>query len=123
MIIIGTFFRGPGWNLFWPWQFWDPHKVVALTNVDLPYLVGFRDYVWSAVFGLFCVVAYFVAGIGLFYLWVLRVKGKEFMQRWGPVRFAITAFLFVTMLSLPVKMFLRLAFNVKYILVTPWINI
>ena len=42
MIIIGTFFRGPGWNLFWPWQQWDPHKVVALTNVDLPYLFGFQ---------------------------------------------------------------------------------
>jgi len=50
MIMIGTFFRGPGWNLFWPWQRWDPHKVVALTNIDLPYLLGFRDYKWSAVF-------------------------------------------------------------------------
>jgi Cytochrome b(C-terminal)/b6/petD len=123
MIIIGTFFRGPGWNLFWPWQHWDPHKVVALTNVDLPYLVGFRNYVWSAVFGLVCIAAYFVLAIGLFHAWVLRVKGREFMQRWGPVRFAITAFLFVTMVALPVKMFLRLAFNVKYILVTPWLNI
>jgi hypothetical protein len=27
------------------------------------------------------------------------------------------------MMSLPVKMFLRLVFNVKYVLVTPWINI
>ena len=123
MIIIGTFFRGPGWNLFWPWQHWDPHKIVALTNVDLPYLLGFRDYWLSAAFGLFCVVAYFVVGIGLFYVWVLRVKGKEFMDRWGPARFALTAFLFITMLALPVKMVLRLAFNVKYILVTPWINI
>ncbi len=123
MIIIGTFFRGPGWNLFWPWQHWDAHKVVALTNVDLPYLVGFRDYWWSAAFGLICIVAYFVVGVGLFRAWLLRVKGKEFMERWGPVRFAITAVLFLTMLSLPMKMFLRLAFNVKYILVTPWINI
>jgi hypothetical protein len=123
MIIIGTFFRGPGWNLFWPWQHWDPHKVVALTNVDLPYLVGFRNYVWSAVFGLVCIATYFVLAIGLFHAWVIRVKGREFMQRWGPVRFAITAFLFVTMVALPVKMFLRLAFNVKYILVTPWLNI
>jgi hypothetical protein len=123
MIIIGTFFRGPGWNLFWPWQHWDPHKVVALTNVDLPYLVGFRNYVWSAVFGLICIGAYFVVAIWLFYAWVIRVKGREFMQRWGPVRFAITAFLFVTMASLPVKIFLRLAFNVKYIMVTPWLNI
>jgi hypothetical protein len=123
MIIIGTFFRGPGWNLFWPWDRWDPHKVVALTNVDLPYLLGFRNYWFSAAFGLFCIVLYFIVAISLFYLWVMRVKGREFMQRWGPVRFAITAFLFVTMLSLPVKMFLRLVFNVKYILVTPWINI
>jgi hypothetical protein len=78
---------------------------------------------WSAAFGLFCVVAYFVVGIGLFYYWIIRVKGREFMNRWGPVRFSITAFLFVTMLSLPVKMFLRLVFNVKYILVTKWLNI
>jgi hypothetical protein len=123
MIIIGTFFRGPGWNLFWPWQRWDPHKVVALTNVDLPYLLGFRDYFWSAIFGLACILAYFVVGVAVFYFWVVRVKGKEFMERWGPVRFAITAFLVVTMLSLPAKMFLRLVFNVKYILVTPWINV
>jgi len=123
MIIIGTFFRGPGWNLFWPWQHWDPHKVVALTNVDLPYLLGFRDYWWSAGFGLFVVVGYFVVSTLAFYLWVRYVKGKEFLERWGMVRFLITAMLFVTMLSLPAKMFLRLAFNVKYILVTPWINV
>ena len=123
MIIIGTFFRGPGWNLFWPWQRWDPHKVVALTNVDLPYLLGFRDYIWSAVCGAVVVLGYFVVGLVGFYIWVLRVKGKDFLERWGMVRFLIVALLFVTMLSLPAKMLLRLAFNVKYILVTPWFNI
>ena len=115
MIMIGTFFRGPGWNLFWPWQKWDLHKVVALTNVDLPYLVGFRDYWWSAVFSL--------VTIALFYLFVLKVKGKDFIERWGMVRFSITAALIAIMLSLPAKMALRLLFNVKYVLVTPWINI
>ncbi len=25
-IIIGTFFRGPGWNWFWPGQVWDPQS-------------------------------------------------------------------------------------------------
>lgn len=123
MIIIGTIFRGPGWNLFWPWQRWDPHKVVALTNVDLPYLFGFRDYFWSSVFGGLVVGAYFVFGVIAFYLWVLRVKGREFLDRWGMVRFAITALLVVLMLSLPAKMFLRLAFNIKYVWVTPWFNI
>jgi hypothetical protein len=123
MIIIGTFFRGPGWNLFWPWQRWDPHKVVALTNVDLPYLVGFRDYIWSAVFGAVVIGVYFVVFIAAFHRWVLYVKGREFMERWGMARFMITAVLAALMIALPAKMFLRLVFNVKYILVTPWLNI
>src|SRR5918999_1836457 len=101
LIIVGTFFRGPGWNLFWPWQPWDPHKVVALTNVDLPYLFGFRDYTWSAVFGGFVIGAYFVVMMGLFYWFVLRVKGKGFLERWGMVRFTITGLLTVLMPSLP----------------------
>ena len=42
LIIMGVFLRGPGWNLFMPWQYWDPHKVVALVNVDLPYAFGFK---------------------------------------------------------------------------------
>ena len=44
MIITGTFLRGPGWNFFGPFQFWDPHKVVALNNVNL------SDYVWVVLF-------------------------------------------------------------------------
>jgi hypothetical protein len=39
------------------------------------------------------------------------------------VRFSITAVLISLMLALPAKMALRLLFNVKYILVTPWINV
>ncbi len=133
-IIIGTFFRGPGWNWFWPGQIWDPHLVEALTNVDLPYLFGFRDYVWSAGFGLAVIGAYFVVGYAVFYAWV-RARpandpwsafpggGKQLLEEWGPVRFGMTAFLFLAMLGVFVKMALRHAFNIKYILVTPWINI
>ena len=58
-----------------------------------------------------------------FYLLRLKVKGKDFLERWGMVRFTIVGLLIVLMMSLPVKMFLRLVFNVKYVLVTPWINI
>ncbi|MEE8074478.1 MAG: cytochrome C, partial [Candidatus Binatia bacterium] len=66
---------------------------------------------------------YFIVATWAFYRWVIWVKGKEFMVRWGPVRFFIIAMLLIIMLGLPVKMFLRLAFNVKYIWVTPWFNI
>ena len=39
------------------------------------------------------------------------------------VRFLVTASLFATMMSLPIKMILRWTLNVKYLWVTPWFNI
>jgi Cytochrome b(C-terminal)/b6/petD len=133
-IIIGTFFRGPGWNWFWPGQVWDPHMVEALTNVDLPYMFGFRDYTASAIFGLALIVGYFVVGYIGFYLWIRSRKandpwsafpggGPEILEKWGPVRFGITGFLLIAMAGVFIKMALRHALNIKYILVTPWINI
>ena len=41
LIILGTFFRGPNWNIFGPFEYWDPHKVLALNNVDL------SQYFWT----------------------------------------------------------------------------
>jgi hypothetical protein len=123
LIVIGTFLRGPGWNWFWPWEIWDVHKVEAMTNVDLPYLVGIRDPVWSSIFGLVMVIGYFVVGTAAMYLWVVWLKGRGFMQRWGFPRFFTTSFLFLNMLGIFIKMVLRLMFNVKYVLVTPWINV
>lgn len=123
LIVIGTFIRGPGWNWFWPWEPWDAHKVVALTNVDLPYLVGFRGYWASAAFGLAVIVAYFAGGSAALYAWVVKLKGKDFMARWGMLRFGLVSFLFLNMIAVVLKMVLRIGFNVKYILVTPWINI
>jgi hypothetical protein len=123
LIVVGTFLRGPGWNWFWPWQPWDTHKVVAMSNVDLPFILGLREYWAQAVFGLSLIIAYFVAGFIAMYAWILRKKGRAFMEQWGGVRFGITAFLFLNMVAVVVKMVLRLGLNVKYIMVTPWINI
>ncbi len=123
LIVIGTFLRGPGWNWFWPWQKWDLHKVEAMTNVDLPYLVGIRDPFWSSMFGLAVVGGYFVVGTLAMYGWIRRLKGQLFMQQWGFPRFMTTSFLFLNMLAVLLKMIMRHALNIKYILVTPWINI
>jgi Cytochrome b(C-terminal)/b6/petD len=123
LIIIGTFLRGPGWNWFWPWQVWDSHKVEAMTNIDLPYLFGFRDYLWSSLFGGFLVVSYFVVGTVGMYYGIVRLKGQAFMARWGMPRFFTTAFLFLNMLAVVIKMFMRHALNIKYVWVTPWLNI
>ncbi len=123
LIVVGTFLRGPGWNWFWPWEVWDSHKVVAMSNVDLPYLFGLRDYTLSALFGLAVVGGYFVLGTALMYWLIVRARGREFMERWGAARFGLTSFLFLNMIAVVIKLIMRMGFNIKYIMVTPWINI
>lgn len=120
LIILGTFFRGPGWNLFWPWQYWDPHKTVALTNVDLPYQLGFRTETSMFIVGMVATLGFYpgLAVIGQFAL-----RKKRVFKELGVVRYHIVAFLFLMMMSLPIKMVLRLVFNTKYVWVTPWFNI
>jgi hypothetical protein len=122
LIIIGTFLRGPGWNWFWPWQVWDSHKVEALTNVDLHYLFGIRSVWGAAIFGGVLVGTYFVLGTIAMYAAIVRFKGREFMMRWGMPRFGLTAFLFLNMLAVLIKMLLRHAGNIKNVWVTPWIS-
>jgi cytochrome b/b6/petD-like protein len=127
LIIIGVFFRGPGWNFFMPWQEWDPHKVVALTNVNLNLFLAqrlgidaLRDTVVAAIFGLGLIGAYYSIGVAF---WFWKSKKSPVLQELGPIRYGLTAFLFLTMMALPVKMILRWTFNIKYILVLPWIGL
>ncbi len=121
LIIFGTFMRGPGWNFFWPWEKWDPHKVAAITNVNLSYKFGIRTETTAAIFGALVIGAYYLLGI-IHYLY-LRWKGSEFLKQLGLIRYSVVTFLFLTMMSLPIKIFLRFAFNIKYVWVTPWFNI
>ena len=134
LIFLGTFMRGPGWYFFWPGQYWDPHKTVALTNVDLPYLLGFRTSAAQFFVGMIATGALFTWWLPLVPL--LRRKEQpraltnigfyrtllNFYNQLGAVRFSITMGLFALMMSLPIKMLLRWTFNVKYIWVArpPW---
>ncbi len=126
LIVLGTFWRGPGWYFFFPWQTWDTHRVVALTNVDLSEFFGIHtrraDYSINPaafIFGAVVVLGYYSLGV----IYWLKKKNSEFVKKLGPLRYTITAFLFLTMMALPIKMILRIAFNIKYIWVTPWFNI
>ena len=118
LIIMGVFLRGPGWNLFMPWQYWDPHKVVALTSVDLPYAFGVRDYWMASLFGGVVVLGYFAVGTA-FYMFLERKAIKSV----GIVRMLIKINLYLIMIGIVVKIVLRLGFNIKYIWVTPWFNV
>ena len=123
LIVLGTFLRGPNWNFFGPFEYWDTHKLEALTNVNL------SEYFWVRMLGQGLPTNYFIRempGILLslgyvFVLPVLLAKGpfKRYLAKLGAPRFYVTVFLFLMMMSLPVKMLLRWIFNLKYIVAIP----
>jgi hypothetical protein len=135
LIFLGTFMRGPGWYFFWPGQYWDPHKTVALTNVDFPYLVGARTKMAQKIIGAIATGALFGWFVPLIPFlrkkelprWLSMMPGMKFAHKMyqdqGMVRFLITAGLFAMMVALPIKMILRWTFNIKYLWVNDYFNI
>src|SRR5216110_644000 len=59
LIIIGTFIRGPGWYLFLPGQYWDVHKTVAITNVNLSDKLHIPAQ-FGTIFGAICIFIWLV---------------------------------------------------------------
>src|SRR3954449_9007208 len=45
LILLGTFLRGPNWNFFGPYEYWDVHKLIPLNNVNL------SDIFWVQLIG------------------------------------------------------------------------
>jgi hypothetical protein len=123
LIVLGTFLRGPNWNFFGPFEYWDTHKLEALTNVNL------SEYFWVRMLGGGLPKNYFIRELPgiilcLIYVAVLPVvlaKGafKSFYGKLGAARFYVTVFLFLMMMSLPIKMLLRWIINLKYIVAIP----
>ena len=123
LIVLGTFLRGPNWNFFGPFEFWDIHKLEPLTNVQL------SEYIWVYGFGRALPEHWFVREIfGLLlvagYIGVLPValakKGlTKYYEMLGPTRYYVSVLLFLMMLSLPIKMLSRWLINLKYIVSIP----
>ncbi len=123
LIVLGTFLRGPNWNFFGPFEYWDIHKLEALTNVNL------SEYIWVRGFGsglpsnwflreIFGIVVVLIYTFGLPVL--LAKRGlKRYYDKLGPGRYYVTVFLFLMMMSLPAKMLMRWIFNLKYIVAIP----
>jgi hypothetical protein len=118
LIIMGTFLRGPGWYFFLPGQYWDVHKTVAITNRDLPAIFGVTQPTAAMLFGAGCVLVWMV-GIPVAY-WKVRLNKSEVLQKLGAIRYGITAFFFMTMMGTVLKVALRVALSVKYIMVGPY---
>lgn len=135
LIVLGTLLRGPNWNFFGPYEFWDAHKVEALNNVNLSeyfwqywlgqslpkappnssYLMGLGYIVLRELPGILLVLGYFIALPPLLGITVFR----NFYARMGFIRYMVLANLLLFMMALPIKMVLRWSFNLKYLIAIP----
>lgn len=124
MIVIGTFIRGPGWMWFWPGQTWDPSRVVFEVNRDLPDVFHVTSMPGKVVFGALAVGLYMaLAGWGIHKLITLTAFNRKIYQRMNLLQYLTMQFFLIAMLSLPVKILLRLLFRINYVWVTPWFNL
>jgi Cytochrome b(C-terminal)/b6/petD len=138
LIILGTFLRGPNWNFFGPFEYWDTHKVLALNNVDL------SQYFWVQLLSrelprapagalesmpfwkAFAVQTFYILYreapgfllLGGYFLLLppLLAKSvfKSFFVKMGLVRYMLMSNLLLMMAILPIKMALRWTINLKY---------
>ncbi len=135
LIVLGTFLRGPNWNFFGPYEFWDSHKVEALNNINLsdifwikvmgqglptaPTGAGAMMKLWYILqrewLGFVLVIGYLVALPPLMAATVFR----SMFVKMGFIRYMLMSNLLLLMIALPLKMVLRWSFNLKYIISIP----
>jgi len=123
LIIVGTFLRGPNWNFFGPFEYWDVHKLGALTNINLSELIYMKllhrglpsNILLREAGGFILLIGYF----GILPLLFAKTILKKIYESLGSNRYSIFIVLLLMSAGLPIKMFLRWAFNIKYIVAIP----
>jgi Cytochrome b(C-terminal)/b6/petD len=124
MVVIGTFIRGPGWIWFWPGQTWDHNRVVFEANRDLPDIVGITSALGKSIFGAIVVGLYMIlTALGIHKVMTWNDFNRKIYQRMSLIQYLTLQFFLITMMALPVKMIIKLAFRIKYVWITPWFNI
>ena len=140
LLMLGTFLRGPNWNFFGPYEFWDIHKLEALVNVNL------SEYFWIRLLNrkMPSMFVRELPGMLLVFLYmgvlpvllatrervlaiplgqgrsVTLIPGlRKYYEKLGPVRYSVFVVLLLSMMALPIKMVLRWLFNLKYIVAMP----
>ncbi len=134
MVVSGTFLRGPNWNFFGPYEYWDLHRVEPLLNINV------SDFFWvkllsrplpenpfiREIWGVLVIIFYvFVLPVVLARpldkapRWLRWMSLNKYYEKMGPARYYVGVLLVLLMVSLPIKMYLRWAFNLKYIVFFP----
>jgi hypothetical protein len=83
---------------------------IKLFGVALPKNIFVRE-----IFGIIVTGIYLVASIP----YITKKWGQSYLERMGAVRYYLLVFLFLGMMSLPIKMYLRWFINLKYIVAMP----
>lgn len=123
LIQIGTFLRGPNWTFYGPFEYWDAHKVVAENNINLSEIIWIKmlnmglpkNIFVREIFGIIVTFFYMIGIIPL----ITKKWGHKYLSRMGTIRYYIMIILILGMMSLPIKMYLRWFFNLKYIIAMP----
>ena len=123
LIVLGTFLRGPNWNFFGPYEFWDINKLVPLNNINLSEIIWIKVFKRSLpnfwlireIFGLVLVGIY----VAVLPLVLSKTLLRRFFEKMDMPRYLIGVSLGLMMMSLPIKMYLRWIFNLKYIVAIP----
>ena len=123
LITTGTFLRGPNWNFFGPFEYWDIHKLEALTNINVSeylYMIwlnrGLPQNIFLREIGGFLLLLFYFGALPVI---LAKTVFKNIYQRLGNFRYSIFIVLLLLAASLPIKMSLRWAFNIKYIIAIP----
>jgi hypothetical protein len=124
LIVLGTILRGPNWNFFGPFTYWDPHKVDPLNNVNISQIF-WLNWLGKPLEGMNPLLRELPGILLCFaYLFVLppllaRTVMRSFFVKMGFIRFFLLVTLIQFMAALPIKMVLRWVFNLKYIVALP----
>ncbi len=125
LIVFGTFLRGPNWNFFGPYEYWDLHRPMALLNTE------FHDLFWIGLLGralpghylvrelpgILLVAGYFIFGP----LILKKLFFEKLYRQMGFARYSVMVMLLLVMLLMPIKMVLRWTLNLHYIVgITEW---
>lgn len=138
LIVMGTFLRGPNWNFFGPYEYWDVHKVEALNNVDL------SEYFWINLLGqgrprppegaseglkFGYALLRESPGIVLLIAYLALVPPalvmysnyfRDLLLKMGIIRYMTLTFLLLMMALVPIKMLLRWSpLHIKYFIGLP----
>lgn len=140
LIVLGTFLRGPNWNIFGPYETWDPHRPAALLNVNVSdifwvVLPSWLDVSWWQP-GLPTESFMYIPGyiireapgwilLGLYFFVLPVFLAVTFFRKIykdiGLIRYVVFWSLMSWMFLVPIKMVLRWGFNLKYFLAqTEW---